>query len=138
METIFDKPLDKEVASLSDHIANITESITWTPTINGITYTELTDNYVVRTGNLVIARCYFKVSTATTNSAYIDQASIPSFNKTKKFGHGTWLDNSSDNAGIIAAPANNNAWFWGSNGQHMNLSGYTNRYIYISYAYVLE
>ena len=124
--------------SLNDHIANITESITWTPTINGITYTDLTDNYAVRTGNLVIARCYFKVSTATTSNAYIDQSSIPSFNKTKKFGHGTWLDNSSDNAGIIAAPANNNAWFWGSNGQHMNLSGYTNRYIYISYAYVLE
>ena len=114
------------------------EETTWTPNINGITYSGLTDNVAVRSGNIVTCRAYFKIETAGSGSAYINGACFPAFGKTKHFGSGTWLDNTNDNAGIIVAGANTNAWIINTTtGQHMSFSNYTGRYVYICYTYTL-
>ena len=114
------------------------EIASWTPVINGITVSDLTDNVAVRSGDIVTCRGYFKVASPQNANAYIDTTSFPQFGKTRTYGNGTWLDNTNDNAGIVVAAANGNAWFWNSSGKHMTLQNYSNSYIYISYTYSLK
>lgn len=118
------------------HLGNLTEQITFTPSIPRITYSSLTRNYTCRTGNIVEAAASFKVDTSQNANTYIDASCLPWFGKTKGVGFGVWHDESADFGGVLHWSNNNNVWFM-SGATHTSLANSVGHTVYIALTYQL-
>lgn len=114
------------------------ETIAWTPDIPRITYTDLSDNYAIRAGNIVVCRCKLKVLTSENNNAYIMYSSFPKFGKTsRETGAGQWWDVSTDGMGGMHSADNKNVWFTKAESP-TSLKSMENKYIRLHFIYTLS
>lgn len=110
--------------------------VDWTPVVPRSTYSDLNENKVYKSGNIVVCKCYFTIVTSNSSNDYLEYTSFPTFGKTIKFGFGFWFDNNADQSGVLTAGANNNAWFQ-FNGSNVSLSSRVGHAILINFIYTL-
>lgn len=113
------------------------ETIAWTPDIPRITYTELSDNYAIRAGNIVVCSCKLKVTASENGNTYISYSCFPMFGKTtRRQGSGHWWDVATERMGTMYGAENKNVWF--EKGEvPASLSTVTGDYIRINYIYTI-
>ena len=99
------------VISTVDHIANLTETGTWTLSLSRAVASVVSgSNNYVRMGNMVLLECRFSVTSSESGTAYIG-ANIPTFNKTRTTVVGSWYDNNTDRSGQLVSYGNGTIWF---------------------------
>ena len=113
---------------------------TWDITAPSDRYTisNISNNKLCKTGNIVYCTAEFIVSTSTTNNAYIDGwFSFPKFGRTVSNLYGTWMDETKSESGILVSSNNTNIWFRNSSGNNMNLSDRIGDKFYVVVTYAI-